>query len=211
MTIEIVEVPVPERWDDDSEGARLLRAYVDVRNAVWADLFGDDSHAFTYRHAWAQWQSQRGVEQSIRPLALLDGVPAGRGYASRSLLEAQTIAELDVLVLPGARRHGVGTALADHLFARMREQGATTFQAWVSHFPAPGPVLAPPTGFGEIAAETPTVRMLQRYGFSLEQLERMSELRLASASAGLADHLAMAETSALPRYRLETWQVRTPA
>lgn len=210
MGIEIVDVPTPERWDDDSEGARLLRAYVDVRNAVYADLFGDDSHAFSYRQAWANWRSQEGVEESLRPLALLDGVPAGRGYASRSLLEAQTVAELDVLVLPRARGRGVGTALADRMLEAMAARGVTTFQAWISHFPAPGPVLASPTGFGEIAAETPAVRMLQRYGFALEQLERMSELRLPVASARLGAHLAEAEASAHPRYRLETWQGRTP-
>ncbi|GEK78788.1 GNAT family N-acetyltransferase [Agrococcus baldri] len=209
MSIEIVEVPVPERWDDESEGARLLRDYVDVRNGVYADLFGDDSHAFSHRQAWAQWRSQRGVEESYRPLALLDGVPAGRGYAGRSLLEAQTIAEVDVLVLPGARGRGVGTALAEAMLERMRAQGVTTFQAWVAHFPAGGPVLTAPTGFGEIAADTPAVRMLQRYGFALEQVERMSELRLADAAPALAAHRHQAEARALPGYRLEAWEGRS--
>lgn len=211
MTIEIVDVPVPERWDDDSEGARLLRQYVDVRNGVVVDLFGGDpSHAFTYRQAWAQWRSLLETSEAVRTLALLDGVPAGRGYAERSLLEAQTIGEVDVLVLPGSRGRGVGTALADDLLARLAAQGVTTEQAWVNHPPAPGPTLHPPTGFGAIPADTPAVRMLQRYGFALEQVERMSELSLAAAAPSLAEHRASAEERALPRYRVELWEGPTP-
>lgn len=211
MTIEIVDVPVPERWDDDSEGARLLRQYVDVRNGVVVDLFGGDtSHAFTYRQAWAQWRSLLETCEAVRTLALLDGVPAGRGYAERSLLEAQTIGEVDVLVLPGSRGRGVGTALADDLLARLAAQGVTTEQAWVNHPPAPGPTLLAPTGFGEIPADTPAVRMLQRYGFALEQVERMSELSLAAAAPSLAEHRASAEERALPRYCVELWEGPTP-
>lgn len=211
MSIEIVQVPIPERWDDDSEGARLLRAYVDVRNAVVVELFdGDASHAFSYRQAWAQWRSQRGVEEAVRPLALLDGVPVGRGYAARSLLEAQTVAEVDVMVRSDARRHGVATALADDMLRRMRAQGATTLQAWVDHHPAPGRVLTAPTGFGEVPAETPAVRFLQHYGFELEQVQRMSELAVCDAAPALAEHRTAAEERALPRYRVQVWQGRTP-
>ncbi|WP_404311346.1 GNAT family N-acetyltransferase [Agrococcus terreus] len=211
MTIEIVDVPVPEAWDDDSEGARLLRQLVDVRNAVVVDAWGGDaSHAFTYREAWATWRSQLGQVDELRTIALLDGEPVGRGYASRSLLEATTVAEIDVMVRRGARGRGVGAALADDLIGRMRARGATTFQAWVDHHPAPGPTIAPPTGFGEIPADAPHVRMLQRYGFELEQIERMSELRLCDARDGLADLRAEAERHALPRYRVEAWAGATP-
>ncbi|GAA3602484.1 GNAT family N-acetyltransferase [Agrococcus terreus] len=211
MRIEIVDVPVPEAWDDDSEGARLLRSLVDVRNAVVVDAWGGDaSHAFTYREAWAQWRRQEGESDDIRTVALLDGEPVGRGYASRSLLEATEIAEIDVMVRRGARGRGVGTALADDLIGRMRSQGATTFQSWVDHHPAPGPTIAPPTGFGAVPADSPQVRMLRRYGFALEQIERMSELRLGDARDGLADLRADAERHALPRYRAETWSGATP-
>lgn len=211
MTVEIVDVPVPEAWDDDSEGARLLRSLVDIRNAVVGDGWGgDESHAFSYREAWAQWRSQVGESDDLRTIALLDGEPAGRGYASRGLLEATTIAEVDVMVLPGARSRGVGTALADDLLRRMRERGATAFQAWVGHHPAPGPTIAPPTGFGAVPADSPHVRLLRRLGFGLEQVERMSELRLRDARTTLRSHLAGAEARALPRYRVETWSGRTP-
>ncbi|MEE3703961.1 hypothetical protein V2H43_11165, partial [Pasteurella multocida] len=74
MTIEIVDVPVPDAWDDESEGAGLLRALVDVRNAVVAAAWGgDESHAFTYREAWAQWHGQVGESDDIRTIALIDG------------------------------------------------------------------------------------------------------------------------------------------
>ena len=212
VTIEIIDVPVPAAWDDDSEGARRLRMLVDVRNAVVVDGWGgDESHAFSYREAWAQWQSQVGESDDLRTVALLDGVPAGRGYASRGVLEGTTIAEVDVMVLPSARRRGVGAALADDLIARMRERGATTFQAWVDHHPEPGPTMPSPTGFGEIPAASAQVALLQRYGFELEQIERASELRLATAVPALAAHRADAEAHAAPRYRIETWEGRAPA
>ena len=210
MTIELIDVPIPERWDDESEGARLLRAAVDVRNAVSAHEWGGDtSHAFSYREAWSQWRGDDADTETIRTLALLDGVPAGRSFAERSRREAQTVAGVDVVVLPQHRRRGVARALADHLLARMREQGATTFQAWVDHHPAPGEQLSPPTGFGEIPAHSPQVALLQAYGFALEQIERMSELRVAAAHASLAAHRAEAERHAAG-YRLETWQGATP-
>ncbi|MCH1882736.1 GNAT family N-acetyltransferase [Agrococcus sp. ARC_14] len=216
MTIELLDVAIPDRWDEESETGRRMRDYVDVRNAVVVDTFdGDESVAFSYRQAWANWRSQEGIEDVLRVLALDDGEPVGRGYAARGLLEAQSIGELDVLVLPNARRRGVGASLADDMIGRMRERGVTTFQAWVTHRPTtdadPGPQLTPPTGLGSIAADTSQVRMLQRYGFALEQIERMSELRLATASTALADHRAEAEALALPRYRIETWEGRTPA
>lgn len=211
MTIEIIDVPVPDAWDDDSEGAQLLRTLVDVRNAVVADSWGgDESHAFSYREAWAQWRSQVGESDDLRTVALLDGKPAGRGYASRGLLEATTVAQVDVMVLPAARGRGVGSALADDLIGRMRERGATTFQAWVGHRAGAGPTIAPPTGFGAVPADSSEVRLLERLGFGLEQVERMSELRLREAHAALESHVADAEAHALPRYRVETWEGRTP-
>lgn len=211
MSIEIVDVPVPDAWDDDSEGARLLRTLVDVRNAVVADSWGgDESHAFSYRETWGQWRGQVGESDDLRTIALLDGVPAGRGYGSRGLLEATTIAEIDVMVLPAARGRGVGAALADDLIQRMRERGATTFQAWVGHRSGPGPMIAPPTGFGAVPAGSSEVRLLERLGFGLEQVERMSELRLDAARAALGAHLDDARSHALPRYRVETWEGRTP-
>ena len=74
MTIEIIDVPVPDAWDDDSEGARRLRTLVDVRNAVVADSWGgDESHAFSYREAWGQWRGQVGESDDLRTIALLDG------------------------------------------------------------------------------------------------------------------------------------------
>lgn len=210
MGIEIIDVAVPERWDDDSEGARLLRAFVDVRNAVTAHEWGGDtSHAFSYREAWSQWRGDAEDSETIRTLALVDGEPAGRGFADRSLREALTIADIDAMVLPQHRRQGVARALADDLLARMRSRGVTTFQAWVDHHPAPGPQLSPPTGFGEIPAESPQVRMLQSYGFVLEQIERMSELRLAEAHAPLTGHIIDAERHA-GGYRLETWTGASP-
>ncbi|WP_206447024.1 GNAT family N-acetyltransferase [Agrococcus sp. KRD186] len=210
MTVEIVDVPVPERWDDDSEGARLLRAWIDVRNRVSEHEWGGDtSHALSYREAWSQWRAAVAERETIRTLALVDGEPAGRGLAERSLLEAQTVAEIDALVLPQHRRRGVARALVDQLLGRMRAQGVTTFQAWVDHRPAPGPRLAAPTGFGEVPAGSPEVRMLLAYGFAIEQIERMSELHLATAGPALAEHLAEAERHAVG-YRLETWTGATP-
>ncbi|SFS15893.1 Acetyltransferase (GNAT) family protein [Agrococcus baldri] len=211
MGIEIIDVAVPERWDDDSEGARLLRTYVDVRNDVTAHEWGgDSSHAYSYQEAWSQWRGDAVDIETIRTLALVDGEPAGRGFAERGLREAQTIAGIDAMVLPEHRRMGVARALVDDLLARMRARGATTFQAWVDHHPAPGPQLSPPTGFGEIPAESPQVRLLQAYGFVLEQIERMSVLHVGTTHAALAEHIADAQRHAAG-YRLETWAGASPS
>lgn len=157
----------------------------------------------------SKWQNDVD-EETVRLLALVDGVPAGRGFLARGRAEATTIADVDIAVVPAFEGRGVGRALGGALLAQAADSGVRSLQAWVEHHPAPGPRLAPPTGFGDVPADTRAVRFLQRQGFELEQVERMSELRLADAAPGLRAHLAAAERHAHPRYRLEAWTGRTP-
>ncbi|CAN5295426.1 GNAT family N-acetyltransferase [soil metagenome] len=124
----------------------------------------------------------------------------------------ETIADTDtawilVEVLPEHRGRGIGTALADALEALSAGEGRTKLLVYTPIRDVPGARLAPPTGFGSISV-TPDVTFLQRRGYSLEQVERLS--RLALPVADLEARLAAATVRSGPDYVLRFWSDRTP-
>jgi GNAT superfamily N-acetyltransferase len=210
MTIEIRELAVPVAVDDGSPESSAFAEMVAVRNAVMAHTWiGDEAtHAITVQEAFGTATSQED-ERIVYLGAWLDGRLVGRSCIELSRREALHVAGVDVLVLPDARRLGVGTALWHAALALCEADGRTTVQAWVDHRPAQGPAIAAPTGFGSVSADAPEVRFLLRHGFALEQVERMSELRL-DAALGELEHL---RDRALPHargYAIRTWTGRTP-
>ena len=81
-------------------------------------------------------------------------------------------------------------------------------QSWAEHPAAPGPQLAPPTGFGEIP-EDHVARFYLRHGYTLEQVERNSAFDLTDSFEGVERLLAEAQ-AASPAYRLVQWSAPTP-
>ena len=81
-------------------------------------------------------------------------------------------------------------------------------QAWAEHPAAPGPRLAPPTGFGEIP-EDHAARFFQHHGYSLEQVERNSAFDLTGSFDDVERLLAEAE-AASAGYRVVQWFAPTP-
>lgn len=210
MTIEVRELAVPAGYDDGTDAWATFAAMVAVRNAVIAHTWGGDAatHAITPREAYGTATSQDD-ERLVYLGAWLDGRLVARGCVELSRREALHIAGVDVLVLPEARRRGVGTAVWHAIEAILDADGRTVAQAWVEHRPVDGPVLEAPTGFGSVPRDAPEVRFLTRLGFRLEQIERMSELRLDDAR----DTLERLRADALPHahgYAIRTWTGRTP-
>ena len=210
MTIEVRELAVPAAYDDGSPEWATFAEMVAVRNAVIAHRWDGDeaTHAITPREAYGTASSQDD-ERLVYLGGWLDGRLVARGYVELSRREALHIAGVDVLVLPEARRRGVGTAVWRAIEDVLDADGRTTVQAWVDHRPADGPVLEAPTGFGSVPLDAAEVRFLAALGFRLEQVERMSELRLDDA----LEHLERLRADALPHargYAIRTWTGRTP-
>ncbi|MFC7430699.1 MULTISPECIES: GNAT family N-acetyltransferase [unclassified Agrococcus] len=210
MTIEVREIAVPAGYEDGTAEWATFAEMVAVRNAVMAHTWDGDAatHAITTREAYGTASSQD--DERIAYLGgWLDGRLVARGFVSLSRHEALHVAQTDVLVLPEARRRGVGTAVWRAVERILDADGRTTVQSWVDHRPAPGPALEAPTGFGSVPRDASEVRFLLSLGFALEQVERMSELRLDDA---LAD-LERLRDAALPHargYAIRSWVGRTP-
>ena len=74
-----------------------------------------------------------------------------------------------------------------------------------------GERITAPTGFGDVAADTPETRLLLSRGFRLEQVERGSRLPLPVDEGVLERMLAEASAAAGPDYRIHHWGLHTPA
>jgi len=72
----------------------------------------------------------------------------------------------------------------------------------------PGERIPSPTGFGSISADHPDVRFLQKRGYRLEQIERLS--RLALPVNGVEALVIAAQERSGPDYLPHYWIARTP-
>lgn len=159
-------------------------------------------------------------------VAKVDGRVVGRGTLALPLGAAECWAA--VSVLPDVRGRGIGSALYERLERMAGEAGRTTIQNQTD-FPAGigGEALTAPTGFGSVPLELVSTRFLRRYGFSLEQVGRLSGLRVPAderrrRSTGSLDPAAppltapplaalrAATDAAAVGYRTVSWPGRTP-
>lgn len=148
------------------------------------------------------------------------GSPSGSpddvlGYAQLDLpvLDNTHLAQVEIMVRPGARRHGIGTALWGEVEARVRAGGRTVVATWSVHGQEAGPgeaALVAPTGVGRLAADDVAVRFARRHGFALEQTDRQSTLRLPVDPDRVTGWFTAAEAVAGPDYRLVRWRDVTP-
>ncbi|MCA1942803.1 MAG: GNAT family N-acetyltransferase [Yonghaparkia sp.] len=204
-SITITEVSIPEALD--APDAAEFLACVEVRNAVNRHDSGSDDNTFTAAELLPGWQ-KTAFEPKRLFAARLDGRLVGRGIYETRTEEAADTAWLHVEVLPDARGHGVGEALARRLEAEALGEGRTRAIVYAPSWKRGGIRIPAPTGFGSVPASTPEVRLLQAMGYRLEQVERGS--RLALPAAGIADVRAAAQEAAGPDYRVHTWAGPTP-
>lgn len=210
LQITIAERELPENVDDTSESARLFREYVDLRNAISSEQTGGaDDFSATYRESLGQAKGQTS-ERQRRLLAIHEGHVIGIGAVDVSLHELQAPAYADVGVHEGFRSRGVAAALLAEVDRLLREEGRSATQTWVVHPPAPGPTRTAATGWGVVPADTPSVRFLERAGFALEQVERMSSLRLGAESPAMFERMRDTAAEKADGYSVRTWSGRTP-
>jgi GNAT superfamily N-acetyltransferase len=207
--LEYVELEAPAD-DFDEPALSLIARYVATANRVTQDFWGDDSRDTTVDEIVA---SMRHQEDEIirRFLVVEDGREVGRSVAALNTEEGSSVAYVSAWVVPEARGRGLGRAIAEHAERAAIELGATTLQAWADHHaPVEGDAgVSPASGHGAVAADA-AARLAVAAGYTLEQVERISELDVVAARASLEQHRADALRHAGEAYESRSWSGGTP-
>lgn len=205
--ITITEVSIPASLD--APDAAEFLACIDVRNAVNRHDSGTDELSYSAEELLPGW-----LKTTFEPKRLfaarLDGRLVARGIYETRTEEAADTAWFGVEVLPDARGHGIGAALAAHLEAVARAEGRTRGIVYAPSWKRGGIRIPSPTGFGSVPAGTPEVRLLQSLGYTLEQVERGSRLPLPLSADVLASVREASLAAAGADYRVHTWAGPTP-
>jgi len=122
--------------------------------------------------------------------------------------------EVDVLVHPDRVGCGIDDALLGAAQERGRENGRRVVILSSEHGGEPAAddpaALVAPTGSGRIWRTDPGAALAARAGFTLEQAERYSVLRLPVAPERLAELRESAAAAAGDDYRIVSWEDRCP-
>lgn len=204
-SITITPLAIPQRLD--AEGAADFREMVRVRNAIYAEISGNDDEAMTPGELLPHYQPDPHETRLVWVIRRGEAV-IGRAGLDLPHEEGSTVAYWIVEILRAHEGSGVGTAAYELIERTAREHGRTTPQSWAEHPDAPGPRLAAPTGFGEIPEDRPA-RFYLRHGYRLEQVERRSAFDLTTPNPRLDEMLAEAEAAAAG-YRVVQWTLPTP-
>ncbi|WP_165759550.1 GNAT family N-acetyltransferase [Rathayibacter oskolensis] len=174
--LRIRALAIPERpgaagWDD-------FVALTAIGNAVEAEGTGTDELGYPPETNLGEWQ-QLDFSPRRAYLAEAGGRAVGSGELHWSAEPGDDAAWLSLAVLPDERRQGVGTALLERLSADAVGLGRRVLQTWTAHrADAPGDRLEPLSGAGSVPSDDPGTRWLVARGWALEQVERVSVVRL---------------------------------
>lgn len=200
----ISELAVPDTINS-AEAADFI-GMAKVRSIVEAEQRGAAAEVFTAEEMLPNWKNP--ATQMLGLVAKVDGQVVARGNLALPGDASECWAA--VAVLPEFRNRGIGRALYKQIEQMARDAGRSIIQNETS-FPAgiEGDNLPVPTGFGSVPLDLNSTRFLQHYGFSPEQVGRLSRLSVPVEPSLFAAHLAKA-VAAAPGYRTETWRGRTP-
>jgi GNAT superfamily N-acetyltransferase len=198
----VEEITIPERIDAPDAGD-FVRA-VEVGNLVEVETYGTTEITYEPAEELSKYLDPHQPHRVF--VARVDGVVVGRGVAETHRGDDAGTSWVSAQVLPDFRGRGLGRALVEATETAF--PGIRKTIAYVAGIELGGDRLAPPTGFGSIAAGARETRFLQAAGYRLEQVERLSRLELPLA--GLDDLLAVAQRETGDDYRVHTWSGRTP-
>lgn len=205
--VTIVEVPPPASADDPNAWAAVAgnRLWCAEYQAAlgYADLDDPDAAA-------ARLEVPSTNRRTMRLVALDDRTSlVGVASCSLTLKDNLGTAEVQVIVRPDRRRQGVGSALLQAAEQRAAAEGRSTLQAWAMQVGSPDAgapgVLAPREGSGYLDGNHPAARFLSAHGYSLEQVEVHSMLRVPVPAQVLDPLAAEASARVGDAYRLLAW------
>jgi len=208
MTPVVVEELVVPATIDAPDAADFVES-VELRNLVEALGYGTRELAMTAAETLPSWLDP---EHSPRRLfgVRSDGRIVGRGFVEGNAGDGDRVAWAAVEVLPGFRRRGIGTAIADHLERIARDDRRERLLVYVVSPDGEGERLAASTGFGSVPRANAEVRFLLARGYALEQVERASRLALPLDDGALGAAAAAASAHSGPGYALHSWTGATP-
>jgi len=123
------------------------------------------------------------------------------------------LAHVTLMVRPTLEGRGIGAVLLARAEEIARLDGRTTVIVPSNHSPEPPPgpdALDAPTGAGRVPAGSRGARFARSHGYTLEQVERASVLRLPVDPARLDTLEHEAARAAGDDYRLRTWWDEVP-
>lgn len=204
MRVTIERVVVPETMDADTSGD--FAGFVDVGNDCALHLWGDDDFVSAPEDELA-WFRSSPFRLRLLYLARLEGEPAGRLLVTVPLEEDATTAEVEVHVIPAARRHGIGAALlrqGEELVADAGRVDIATFtQHVLSGIPSGTADSVPPSA--QHLPDDADARFARAHGFRLAQVEAMSRADIPLSSV-VRERLHAEVDAHACGYRLVTWQ-----
>ncbi|WP_203135412.1 GNAT family N-acetyltransferase [Microbacterium sp. JZ31] len=120
-------------------------------------------------------------------------------------------ASAGVFVRPEDRGRGIEDALLDEAERLAHEHGRSVLHSWnLTRADHPGERLVSPTGIGSIPSDADTTRLLQRHGYTLGQVERVSMFDFAASLGHAQRMLDAALAKAGGDYRPVWWQSPAP-
>jgi GNAT superfamily N-acetyltransferase len=178
-----------------------------VRNIVYAEIEGNDDSAFSAAELLPHYQPDPDETRLLWGV-FVDGALIGRVGVDIPHEEGSRSAYWLIELLRSHHGRGIGTAAYALVEESARAHGRTVLQSWAQHPEAPGARLSAPTGFGTIP-EDRAARFYTARGYTLEQIERRSDLDLSTSVDTVERLLAQAEAAA-DGYRVVQWTAPTP-
>lgn len=205
---EFRSLVVPTRLD--TPDAADFVAMVDLRNAVYREINGNEDETVTAAELLPHWQPSKD-QAHVGWLVIADDRVIGRVCVDVPLDEGSRSAYWQIELLREYWGRGIGTAALPLVEQAARGHGRTLLQSWAQHEELgdrSGPErLASPTGYGTLPVDH-IARFYLRHGYELGQIERKSGLALGGSPSLLKRLLDEARPDG---YSLVSWTLPTPA
>jgi len=201
MHVDIAEIEAPATLDG-SDG-EVFTEYLRVRDAVEEHALGTDLLTMGLPQLLSEYRNNpHRVRRHFA--ARIDGRIVARALITLRPTTPETGVHLVVDVLPEHRGAGIGTRLADLIEQVARDEDAPVLKVTLAHSMSDGGErIVAATGVGEVPASDPGARFLQRRGYVLEQVSRISRL-------DVADLAGPSPTAPADDYDVVEWAGSTP-
>ena len=178
-----------------------------VRNAVYAEIGGTDDETLTAAELLPHYQPDPDQTRYMWAV-VVGGVFVGRVGVDIPHETGSRAAYWLIELLASYHGRGIGTAAYTLVEETARTHQRTVLQSWAQHREVAGERLEAPTGFGSIPRDR-GARFYLANGYTLEQIERRSELDLRTCDPTV-DTLLAGAVQASTGYRVLQWIAPTP-
>jgi len=201
-------IPLEPVDDLDGPSGAVHRGVLDVSKAAVANDLGNEDYVLM-PHDLINNIKPLPARMTATAAAVQDGQVVGYVDTWAPLLDNLNQCGMIITVHPAHRRQGIGTELFDYAQEWAASLRRTTYFSWMmAPCPAPGaPTVVAPTG-DAYPADFPGWLFAARMGFTLEQVERGSVLRLPVANAKTLHDEALRHAGG---YRVHVWHDGIPA